>query len=109
MVEFHRESATRWRDDHGHIKATVGDSQVIQNPQGSASKVAEFGVVSLGLEFGDDCDRKNDVVLSEAEQRLRVTEQHACIKDVGAGGGVRFRLSACHAVFRFLTGNCLSH
>ncbi len=64
------------------VQPAVLDAQVVEVAQRLAREVPELGMVPLALQLGDDHHRKDDLVLVEAEQRLRVREQDRGVQDV---------------------------
>src|SRR5699024_8930127 len=57
--------------------------EVIEDVQGLASSEAEFRVIALRLELGDDDERDDDMVFGEAQKSARIREQHRCVENVG--------------------------
>ena len=81
--EFDAQCSTS-ADRHGKVKASVLDTQLIEVTQRLTGEVAEFGVVTLRLEFGDHHHRNDDGVLGEPEERPRIAEQDRGIEYEGA-------------------------
>ncbi len=71
-------------DRQRRVQPPVLHAQVVEQPQRLPGEVAELGVVPLGLQLGDHHDRQHDLVLGEAQQRLRVGQQHGGVEDEGA-------------------------
>lgn len=58
------------------------DAQVVEVSQRLACEVADLRVVTFALELCDHDDRKDDRVLGEPEERLRITQQDRGVEDV---------------------------
>ena len=76
VVQLHHEGAAVVAKRDGAVQPVVLHPQVIEEPERLAGKVAEFGIVPLAFEFGDDDDRQDHFVLREAQQGPRIREQH---------------------------------
>ena len=81
VVEFDPERAPGVPDRERGVEPPVLDAQVVEQAQGLAGEIAQFGVVPLGLELGDDHDREDDLVLGEAHRGARVREHHRGVED----------------------------
>ena len=66
------------------VQPPVLDPELVEMPQSATREIAELGVVALRLELRDHHDRQDDRVLREAEQGLRVAEQHRCVEHICA-------------------------
>ena len=73
----------------------MANPQVIQGPQRRSGEVAQFGVITLGLEFTDNHDRDDDFVLGEASQRRRICQQDTGVYYIRLAP---FILALCHEV-----------
>ena len=80
MIEFHPDRAAKRADRQLRVQPAVLDAHVVEHPQGLAGEVAEFGMVPLGFQFGDDHDRQNYLVLIETCDGGRVGEQDAGVE-----------------------------
>ena len=69
-------------DRQFRVQPAVLDAQVIEVAQGLAGEVAQFGMVPLGFQLGDDDDRQDYLVLIEAGDGRRVGEQDAGVEYV---------------------------
>ena len=102
VVELDVQGAAGRTDRHGPVQTARLDPQLVEHPQRGPGEIAEFGVVPLALELGDDDDREHDVVLVEPQNRPRVREQHRGVEHIGlaplavlggeVGSGARHRL-----------------
>ena len=94
VVEFDAQRAAI-TDRDGVVEAAVTHAQVVEQAQALTRIVAELGVMTLGLELGDDDDWEHDVVLGEPGERARVGQQHGRVEhvrlDALGDGGVRRR------------------
>lgn len=70
----------------GSVQPAVLDPEVVEHPERLPGEPAELGVVPLALQFADDHERQDDVVLTEAGRRARVGEQDARVEDVRPAG-----------------------
>ena len=86
MVELHPHGATGVAHRHGFIESTVGNPQIIEQPQRLPGEVPELRMTALGFELSYHHNRDHDVVLVEAQERPRIREQDGGIKYVGATG-----------------------
>ncbi len=66
MVELDPDRAAERADRQLGVQPAVLDAQVIQVTQGLAGEIAQFGMVTLGFQLGDDDDRQDYLVLVEA-------------------------------------------
>src|SRR6516165_7352775 len=80
MVELDLDRAAEHADRQLRVQPAVLDAQVIEVAQGLAGEVAEFGMVTLGFQLGDDDDRQDYPVLIEASDGGRVGEQDAGVE-----------------------------
>ena len=94
VVELDAQGAAAVADRDRLVQPAVGDPQVVEQPQRLAGEVAQLGVVPLGLELGDDHDGQHDLVLVEAQQGVRVGQQHRGVEDEGA-----LAVGSCHVWF----------
>jgi len=83
VVELDLDRAAERADRQLGVQPAVLDAQVIEVTQGLAREVAQFGMVTLGLQLGDDHDRKDHVMLIESRDSRWVREQDARVEDVG--------------------------
>src|SRR5699024_8740612 len=70
-------------DGNGLVEPVEVRPEVIEDVQGLASSEAQFRVMALRLELGDDDERDDDMVFGEAQKSARVREQHRCVDNVG--------------------------
>src|SRR5580658_10450699 len=82
MVELDLDRAAEGADRELLVQPAVLDAQVIEVTQGLAGEVAQFGMVTLGLQLGDDDDRQDYLVLVKASDSSRVGEQDAGVEYV---------------------------
>ena len=75
MVELHPDCAAQFTDREFRVQPAVLDAQVVEVAQGLAGEVAQFGVMPLGFQLGDDDDRQDYLVLIETSDSSRVGEQ----------------------------------
>ena len=75
MVELHPDCAAQFADRDFRVQPAVLDAQVVEVAQGLAGEVAQFGMMPLGFQLGDDDDRQDYLVLIEASDSSRVGEQ----------------------------------
>ena len=87
VVELHPQGSAEVTHRDGLVQAAVGHPQVVQQPQGAAREVPELGMVTLGLELGDDDDRQHHGVLGEAQDGARVRQEDGGVEHVGAAHG----------------------
>src|SRR5216683_1519683 len=80
MVEFDPDRAAERPDRKFRVQPAVLDAQVIEVTQGLAGEVAQFGMVPFGFQLGDDDDRQDHLVLIEASDGCRVSEQDAGVE-----------------------------
>ena len=80
-------------------------------PQRLAGEVTELGMVTLGLEFGDDHHGQHDVMFCEPAERGRISQQDACVKDIGPPlpWGDASRASRATLMMRRRTGRRTGH
>src|SRR5690606_30473049 len=71
-------------DLDGEVESTVLDAQFVEVAQCATGEVPQLGIVALGLELRDDDDRQDYRMLREAEECLRVAEQHGCVEHICA-------------------------
>ena len=71
-------------DRNREVEASVFDAQLVEVAQRLAGEVAEFGIVSLGLELGDHDHRHDDRMFGEPEEGPRIAQQHRRVEHVGA-------------------------
>src|ERR1700729_1848747 len=89
--------------------------QVIQVPEGLTGEIAQFGVMTLGLQLGDDDDGQDHAVLGEPADRGRVGEQDAGVQHVaepvapGYAGSPTVLVSAGIAGPRYGAGRRTGH
>ena len=86
VVELDVQRPAGGADRHRCVQAAVFDAQLVERAQRRAGEPAQFGMVPLALEFGDDHQRQDDLVLVEPGQRPRVGQQHRGVEHVAAGG-----------------------
>lgn len=55
------------------------NAQVIEGAQCGAGKVAEFGMITLGFELTDNCDRDDYFMLFKFRERIGVCQENAGI------------------------------
>jgi hypothetical protein len=82
MVELHPDRAAERADRQFVVQPAVLDAQVVEVTQGLTGEVAEFGMVPLGFQLGDDDDRQDYLVLIEASDGGRIGEQDAGVEYV---------------------------
>ncbi len=85
MVELDPNGAAGVVDRQRLIQPAVREPEVIEQVQRLAREPAELGMVALGLELGDDDDRKDNLVLGEPGHGRRVGQQDAGVEDECAG------------------------
>jgi hypothetical protein len=85
VVQLDVQGAARRADRHRGIQTAVLDAQFVERAQCCAREPAELRVVPLALQFRDDHQRQDDLVLVEPGQRPRVGEQHRGVEHVAAG------------------------
>ncbi len=83
VVQFDLDGALGGVDGDGCVQTSVADAEVVQPAQRRPGEVAQFGMVALGLQFGDDHHRHDDSVLGEVAQSLRIAQQHRGVDDIG--------------------------
>lgn len=83
VIELDPQAAAIDADRHRGIEAAMGDPQVVQLSQGRAGEVAQLRVVTLALEFADDDDGQDHLVLLEAEHRFGIREEDGGVDDIG--------------------------
>ena len=103
MVELDADGAARVVDLQGHVEPAMSETKLVEQPQRLPGEPAELGMRALGLELGDDHDRKHDLVLVETGDGTGIGEQHAGVQDVraasggaSAGGGSRCGATRAH-------------
>jgi hypothetical protein len=89
VVELDPEGAALVADGHRLVEPSVGDPQLVEEPQCAAGEVAQLRVVPLALELGDHDHRQDDLVLGEAAQGAGIRQQHAGVEDIGPGRRAR--------------------
>jgi hypothetical protein len=102
VVQLDVQEATGVVDRDRHVESAVAGPDVIEEAQRLAGEESELGVVPLGLQFGDDHHRHDDLVLGEVEQRVRIGQQHRGVDHVAAHAG-------CRAVVEVEAGCGLGH
>ena len=85
VVDLDAQRATERCDRHGSHERTELRPEVLEHAQAAACCPAEVGMITLGLELGDDDEGKHHFVLVEPEDRSRVREEHGRVEHVGAG------------------------
>ncbi len=78
------------------------DTQIVQETQGFAGEVSQFGMVPLTFQLCDHDNGKHHFVFVEPAECGRVCEQDRGVQDVRAPGGARRvtghgRVGQCHA------------
>ena len=68
MVELDVQGAALLADRDGQVEAAVLLAQRVEHAQRGPGERAEFPVVPLGLELGDDDDGQHHLVLGESLQ-----------------------------------------
>ena len=86
VVQLHPQRAADLTDRERSIQGSVLDPQVVEETQRGAGEVAEFGMVPLRLQLGDDDDRDDDLMLVEPRHCGRVGQKDAGVENVGAWG-----------------------
>ncbi len=66
---------------------TVARAEVLEEAEALACRPAEFGMMALGLEFGEDHQWDDDSVLLEAGERTGVGEEDRGVEHVFLGSG----------------------
>ena len=84
MVQLDTEGAAGLADGHRVVEATVLHAEVVEEAQRLPREVAELRVRAFRLELDHDDDRDDDLVLVEAQQRVRVGQQHGGVQHIGA-------------------------
>src|SRR5690554_1356572 len=69
---------------HREVEPAVFDAQFVKVPERLTCEIADLRIVPFALELSDHDDGKNDRVLREAEERLRIAQKHRCVEHVGA-------------------------
>ena len=83
VVQLHHEDAAVVPDGDGLVQSAVLDPEVVEEPQGFAGEVAQFGVVAFSFQLGDDHDGDDDLVFGEAQQRAGIREQDGGVDHEG--------------------------
>ena len=102
VVQLDVQRAAVLAERDGSVEPTVLDAQVVEHAERLPGEPAELRVVPLALQFADDHERQDDVVLTEPGRCTRVGEQHARVEDVRPAGfgraavGHRPSLGAAH-------------
>src|SRR5882757_4670379 len=82
MVQLDPDRSALVTDRQVGIQPAELDPQVIQMPEGLTGEITQFGMMTLGLQFGDDDDGDDHAVLGEPADRSRVGEQDAGVQHV---------------------------
>ena len=85
VVQLDAERAAPLVDRVRHRERPVGQPQALEMAQRMAGGPAQLGVVALRLQLHEHDDRDHHLVLVEAHERPRVSEQHRRVEHVGAG------------------------
>ena len=83
MIELDPDAPALVVDDRGIGEAAVVFANLLQAAQNGSSGPAEFRVVPLGLEFGQNDDGEDYVVVAKRIEGGWRTEQHRSVEDVG--------------------------
>jgi len=81
VCELHAKRAP-FTDLDREVQSPVLDAQVVEVSQRLACEVPDLRVVTFALELCDHDDRKDDRVLGEPEERLRITQQDRGVEDI---------------------------
>ncbi len=82
VVQLDPDGSALVTDRQVGVQPAEFDPQVIQVPEGLAGEITQFGVMTLGLQLGDDDDGQDHAVLGEPADRGRVGEQDAGVQHV---------------------------
>src|ERR1700677_3439591 len=82
MVELHPDCPAQCTDRDFVVQSSVLDAQVIEVTQGLAGEIAQFGMMPLAFQLGDDDDREDYLVLIKPSDGSRVGEQDTGVEYV---------------------------
>ena len=108
MVELDPERPTGRTDRHRFVEPPVLDPVLVEQPESGSGEVAELGVVALSLQFCDDHDGDDHLVLVESFDSVGIGEQNARVEHIGADRGrgrVRVVVLRSTGVRRFGVGH----
>ena len=60
----------------------MADSQIIEGAQRGAGKVAQLGVITLGLKFSNDDDRNDYFVFGKTGERGGIGQQNTGVQNI---------------------------
>ncbi len=83
MVDLDAQRAAVVVDRHGQHQRAVLLAARLEAVAGLARPPAQLGVMALALQLGQHDQRQHDLVLVEAEHRLRIGQQHRRVDHVG--------------------------
>ncbi len=104
MIQLDADRTTLVPDRQLRVQPAELHPQVVQEPECLPGEVAEFRVMALGLELGDDDDRQHHLVLGESADRCRVRQQNAGVEDIRTPSGSCKHCSHCWHCTRWRRG-----
>jgi hypothetical protein len=84
VIELHANAAATIVHGNGIIKTTVNDPQLVEVAERRTGEVAQLIVMALGLQLGDHHNGKHYIVLVEAPNGVRITQQDGSVENVSA-------------------------